>query len=169
MGKDLDMKTIIKYAAMAAAAYIAWKYVIEPMLAGDGTATPVVAGATDKPAAANTGTGTPAANPTPANPASPAHSAPPVSVVPGEQQKLATALQLKAGVALLGVDGWNYYLRELNPNAVVTDLSEVSVKREDKLNVAQYLALRVQAKLDQLGGLDRSHGMQGGYGEYFVN
>ena len=162
MGK-LDMQTIIKYAAIAFAAYIVWEKIISPMMAGDGETPAVGAGNGANPPATGAGAGSGAGSPPPAGPA---HTAPPVSIVPGEQQKLATALQTKAGVALLNVDGWNYYLRELNPNAVVTDLSEVNVKREDKMNVAQYLALRTQAKLTD-GTIPDAGG--GGLHGFFVN
>jgi len=142
---DIDIKTVLKYAAMALAAYLIYEKFIAPMMLENGK--------TDEGNAnRNVHEKAPMKEADPAHtkplpPAGPTHSAPPLSVVPGEQQRLATALQSRAAVATLSVDGWNYYLREVNPNAVVTDLEEVGVKRSDKMNVAQFLALRTQAGL----------------------
>jgi len=173
MAADLDMKTVLKYAAMAVAAYLVWDRIISPMLS-DGRENDVVAGSGgDRPAvipttgsgvtntvgSANAGNGTPAVTPNVSTAANVLQN--------NAEAKLADKLQALAGsVKLLDVNGWNYYMRELNPNAVTTDLFEVGIGQGPLMSVAQYLNKRAEAGLSVGSMTSERHG---GVDGYFLN
>lgn len=88
------------------------------------------------------------------NPAIPVSPGAPPAAAPST---LAANLIATAGVTAgtpLNVDQWNYYLKKLQPNATVTDLSSVGVMRGTPgftMTADQYAALRTQANLSGLG------------------
>jgi hypothetical protein len=173
---DMDTKTLLKYAGMALVAYLVWDRIIAPMLSGnDEEEGKAVEGGTQPPA---TGVNNPvgSANPTPANPPNVPRPQTPIIAVPPAPpvtaNRMAERLQQLAGsVRQLDVNGWNYYIRQLNPNEVVSDLSEVGVGQGPLLTVDQYLAKRSEAglTLEVTGRSAGGGGGRGGVQGYFLN
>lgn len=188
----MDTKQIIKYAAMALAAYVVYQQIIKPMLEsspetptdttgkGTGTGTGTGAGAGTQVGSANPSANT-GTNTTPAIPDNPVNQYL-VPVARGTSQTdsdLLTRLKQLAGVPELDVNGWNYYMREMNPNAVVSDLAEVGVISGAKMSPQTYLTKRAEAGLSSSyipatrqsneGGTREDRGsMRGVSGGYFI-
>ncbi len=140
---NLDFKTVVKYAAIAFACWVAYDKIFRPMIEGQQA---LAAGKTPEQIAAeqalaNAKTVEEARKAAEALAQAQAAQA----ATHSEVSTLAKRLMAAAGVQTLDVNGWNYYMRTLNPNAVVSDLFEVGVVSGQALTVGQYLAARDRA------------------------
>src|SRR6202044_1951190 len=107
------MKTedIIKYALIAAGAYLVWEYIIQPMMNA-----PAAAPATGTTAAAPTTTTQSPVSTQPVQIAAPTTTIPPTASVntPNANIPLIQALQAAAGnVSSLTIDQWAYYYNNM--------------------------------------------------------
>lgn len=116
------MKTedIIKYALIAAGAYLVWEYVISPMMASAGTTTPATGttAGTGTTTTQQTTSSTPASNVTPIT--TTPSSTPPALTPIQTSNLVGTLLTAAGGTSRLTIDQWAYYYNALPGKTAIT-------------------------------------------------
>lgn len=165
------MKTedIIKYALIAAGAYLVWEYVISPMLA-----TPATTPATGTTATQTTQTSQPTQTTSNTNQSSSSSSSTNTSTQPFQTtsaaaDSLSQMLQNLAGAGVnVDADGWSYYYAQLPGRSAIpaatfsTMLNNAGITaatRSNPIQVGDFVLMLTSVGLSGVNGVGGVHGI----------